>query len=117
MENIRKEKKKRKKSASAGTEETGAETDSSAARLALLDILDRLSCMYRDLLLERAGVKRIFEEKYGIAPAQVKNYGLPEIAAILRHIETGKSDLMANANMNALFSGLFFNIRKEGLAA
>lgn len=106
--------RKEKKKAKAPDGEKDA--DSTGQRIVLLDILVTLAYIYKDLLLSKLGVKNVFAEKYGLSEKSTRNYTERNMLNILRMIETAQRDLMMNANINLLFSGLFFNIRKEGLA-
>ena len=84
-------------------------------RIYLSVLLKMLAYIYRDLLLEKQGLKKILENKYGIDPREVKDYNARAIIRIMSLIEASQRDLMANANPNILFNNLFFMIRKEGM--
>jgi DNA polymerase III delta prime subunit len=109
------EKRKEKKKAKQKDED--GDTDSTGPRLFLQDILRILARMYKDLMLERLGVKAVFGEKYGMASGVFRNYTERNIMNILKMIEAAQRDLMMNANISVLFAALFFNIRKEGLTS
>jgi hypothetical protein len=110
--------KKKKDAKTAETNEPDAEkakdTENTGARVYLLEILRLLACIYRDLLLERLGIKNVFKAKYGLLAAEYRDYTERGIMNILKLIETAQRDIHS-ANIKVLFSALFFNIRKEGL--
>lgn len=108
------EKRKEKKKARAADGEK--DPDSTGQRIFLLDVLITLACIFRDLMLLKLGVKNVFAEKYGLSADNTRDYSEKNMVNILRMIETAQRDLMMNANISLLFSGLFFNIRKEGTA-
>jgi DNA polymerase III subunit delta' len=112
----REKKKKHGKTAEAETPdaEKAKDTDNTGARVYLLEILQLMANMYRDLLLERMEVKNVFNAKYGLVAGDFKAYTERGIMNILKLIETAQRDLHS-ANIKVLFSALFFNIRKEGL--
>ncbi len=118
MEEKRREKKKSKKKDKDEDREKGEKKDDSTGeRIFLLDILSILSYIYKDLMLERLGVKAVFAEKYGLSAKEYRNYTESNMLNILRIIESAQRDLMMNANINVLLAGLVFNIRKEGLTS
>jgi len=84
------------------------------SRMFLLDILKILSYIYKDLILEKLGIKELLSRKYGLIKSEIRDYSLKSLANIISLIETAQRDLMQNANINLLFTTLFFNIRKEG---
>lgn len=84
-------------------------------RLFLLDILKVLSYIYKDLLLDKLGVKKIILPKYSIDTNNLRDMDLDIINTILKLINSAQMDLMANANINLLLYTLLFNIRKVSL--
>ncbi len=84
-------------------------------RLFLLDILKMLSYIYKDLLLDKLGIKKIILPKYGIDTNTLRDMDLQIINSILKLINSAQVDLMANANINLLLYTLLFNIRKVSL--
>jgi DNA polymerase III delta prime subunit len=92
------------------------EKKSGIARIFLLDILRILSYIYKDLMLEKLSVKSVMRSKYGINPADLREYSVKKIVKITALIEEYQRYLALNANVSLLFNNLFFEIRKEGLA-
>lgn len=84
-------------------------------RLFLLDILKMLSYIYKDLLLDKLGIKKIILSKYGIDINNLREMDVNVINKILKLINSAQSDLMSNANINLLLYTLLFNIRKVSL--
>jgi DNA polymerase-3 subunit delta' len=84
-------------------------------RLFLLEILKMLSYIYRDLLLDKLGLKKILLPKYGLDINNIRDININEINTILKLINSAQLDLMANANINLLLYTLIFNIRKVSL--
>ncbi len=83
-------------------------------RMFLLDILKILSYIYKDLILEKLGIKELLSRKYGLIKSEIRVYSIRSLANIISLIESAQRDLMQNANISLLFTNLFFNIRKEG---
>lgn len=118
------EKKKKGRNAGEAAEKSGdkekegvkeKDQDSVGSRVYLLEILKLLAGIYRDLLLERLEVKKVFSAKYGMQAAEFRTYTERGLMNVMKLIETAQRDLLNNANIKVLFSALFFNIRKEGL--
>lgn len=84
-------------------------------RLFLLDILKMLSYIYKDLLLDKLGIKKIIFPKYNIDINNLRDMDLDIINKILKLLHSAQMDLMANANINLLIYTLLFNIRKVSL--
>ncbi len=95
---------------------TGRKKESENYRIFLLDILKILSYIYKDLALEKTGIKRVVKERYDIDPGSLRDYTAAKISSILPLLEAAQRDLLNNANNRVLFTTLFFNIRKAGLS-
>lgn len=95
---------------------TGRKNEAENYRIFLLDILKILSYIYKDLAMEKMGLKKAVQERYGIDAEKLRDYTAAKISVILTLIESAQRDLLNNANNRILFTTLFFNIRKAGLS-
>jgi len=94
------------------SEKKGAKTGGEG-RMFLLDILKILSYIYKDLILEKLGLKQVLQRKYGLKQSDIKDCSVQGLSNILKLIESAQRDLMQNANVSLLFTNLFFNIRQQ----
>ncbi|MBP7792082.1 MAG: hypothetical protein KA120_03375 [Candidatus Goldbacteria bacterium] len=95
------------------TSKTKSSSESmSYQRLFLLEILKMLTYIYKDLLLDKLGVRKTLLPKYGIDANNLTEIDLGAINSILKLLNSAQTDLMANANINLLLYALLFNIRK-----
>lgn len=85
---------------------------SGASRNFLIEILEMLAYIYRDLLHTITGADNNFEKKYSIKISDYRDFTPEKILEILFLIKNAYFDLESNANVNLLLNSLFFNIRK-----